>query len=65
MTVNRKRAEVAGLPMEYVRYSLGELNLDSGMIFHQIAPMTLEPSEARLTLQGHAIKCDDTWRCYW
>lgn len=49
----------------YVRYQLGALTTHSGLFFHQIAPIELVPGEWRLTLQGHAIRCDDTWQVYW
>jgi hypothetical protein len=48
-----------------VRYRLGELNLHSGLFFHQIAQIVLEPGESRLTLQGHAIRAGGVWRVYW
>ncbi len=53
------------MPPVYVRYQLGELTMHSGLMYHQIAPILLEPGEWRLTLQGHGIRCGDTWQVYW
>ena len=45
------------------------LVLHSGHLVHQIAPTRgLEagnPADTRATLQGHAIRCGDTWSVYW
>jgi hypothetical protein len=59
------RRELDATPPRRVRYGLGELTVHSGLHFHQIAPIVLEPGETRLTLQGHAIRCGDTWQAYW
>lgn len=59
------RAELATTPPRRVRYQLGELTMHSGMAFHQIDPFILEPDQIRLTLQGHAVRCDGTWQLYW
>ncbi len=59
------RAELATTPPRRVRYQLGELTLHSGLAFHQIEPFVLAPGEVRVTLQGHAVRCDDTWQVYW
>ena len=59
------RARLESSPPVNVRYGRGELTMHSGLYFHQIAPMQLSPGEMRLTLQGHAIRCGDTWQTYW
>lgn len=50
-------------------YRLGHLVMHSGHMVHQIAPSAhLEPDDprdARITLQGHGIRCGGTWRIYW
>lgn len=73
--------KVRGLPMDEIarkvnctapmmhRYIPGGMVIHSGHTVHQIAPMPeIEPGnplDARITLQGHAIRSDDTWWLYW
>jgi len=57
--------ELESLPPRHVGYRLGELTMHSGLRFHQIGPMAMTPGESRVTLQGHAIRCGDTWQTYW
>ena len=57
--------EFEATPPRYVRYGLGELTMHSGLNFHQIAPIVMSPGESRVTLQGHAVRCDGTWQVYW
>ena len=50
----------------FQRYALGELNLYSGLYWHQIAPIeTCAPDEERITFQGHAVSVDGRWILYW
>jgi hypothetical protein len=47
-------------------YSPGVLVLHSGHLLHQIAPVdTVYPDDERITLQGHALRCDGEWVIYW
>lgn len=47
-------------------YSLGELLLHDGNQLHQIDARRLPvEGEARVTLQGHAVRLDGTWHLYW
>ena len=47
-------------------YSLGELLLHDGNQLHQIDASRLPvEGEARVTLQGHAVRLDGTWHLYW
>ena len=56
-------------PHDNVKYRLGHLVMHSGHMVHQIAPSPhLDPDDlrdARITLQGHGIRCGGTWRIYW
>lgn len=46
-------------------YHEGSMIWFTGHMLHQIAPgYKLEPDDMRITLQGHGIKCDGTWRIY-
>lgn len=70
---NMTRAQVEDLarkrPHEHHPYGPGRLVMHSGHMVHQIAPSPyLEPEEvrdARITLQGHGIRCGESWRIYW
>ena len=47
-------------------YRVGHMVLHSGHMVHQIAPMVnAQPDDERITLQGHGLLCDGTWRVYW
>lgn len=51
---------------DYFPYALGELALHSGHMVHQAAPARrLREGDERITLQGHALACGDTWILYW
>ena len=47
-------------------YSVGTLAMHWGTKLHQIAPVDrVESSDARITLQGHGVWCNDQWLLYW
>lgn len=47
-------------------YRVGVMAVHSGLQFHQIAPLgQTEPGDERITLQGHAVECGNTWCLYW
>ncbi|MCC7386535.1 MAG: hypothetical protein IT384_32145 [Deltaproteobacteria bacterium] len=53
-------------PPEHHRYRLGRMALHRGLSVHQIAPFQMaQPSDERITLQGHAIKSVHGWAVYW
>lgn len=60
---------VSSSPPELRRYTPGGIVLHSGHTVHQIAPLPrIEPGDmrdARITLQGHAVRSDGTWWVYW
>lgn len=73
-----QRSEVKDLPMAEVRqismkrkhsivsYKVGTMVVHSGHHFHKLSPMSnLQPTDERITLQGHAICCDGNWQIYW
>jgi hypothetical protein len=49
-----------------VPYSAGAIVVHDGHVPHQIAPPPrIGPGDERITLQGHAVRCGDTWYTYW
>lgn len=60
---------VASTPPELRRYAPGSIVLHSGHTLHQIAPLPAiepgDPRDARITLQGHAMRSEGTWWLYW
>jgi hypothetical protein len=49
----------------FTPYELGHVYLSNGHQVHQIAPAKLMlPTDRRITLQAHALKCDGTWRLF-
>lgn len=46
--------------------ALGKLNLQQGLVLHQLAPVKdIQPEEERITLQGYGLVCDGVMRLYW
>ncbi len=62
----RSRFDVNG-SIEYVPYQEGSLVCHSGLLMHTgaAARTTLRPDDMRITLQGHALWCDEGYRLYW
>ncbi|CAF24550.1 hypothetical protein [Candidatus Protochlamydia amoebophila] len=57
---------VKDIPSHYIEYEVGKMVLHNGLLIHQIAPAKgFNESDCRITLQGHAIRADGTWRIYW
>jgi len=53
-------------PRQYHAYSTGKMFIHSGHTLHQAAPgRDLKWTDERITLQGHALKCDSRWQLYW
>ncbi len=50
---------------EPVHYEVGKLICHDGHYLHMIRPWRGKPEEHRITLQGHCIRVDGTWLCYW
>ena len=50
---------------EVVPYKVGSMFLFSGNFYHQVAPLyECYSDDMRITLQGHAVLCDNIWRWY-
>jgi len=50
----------------YYPYHIGELILHRGLVVHCItSPGPILPSDERITIQGHGIRCNGTWILYW
>lgn len=53
------------LQPQYTPYTPGHIYLSSGHRVHQIAPANLmKPTDRRITLQAHALKCDGVWQLF-
>lgn len=51
---------------QYHTYSLGKMYIHSGHTLHQAAPgRDIQWTDERITLQGHALKCNGCWQLYW
>lgn len=50
---------------EVITYEAGSMFLFSGNLYHQVAPIyKCYTDDMRITLQGHAVLCDNIWRWY-
>lgn len=48
-----------------INYCVGNMVIFMLPLLHQIAPVkTLSPTDRRITLQGHGLRCDGVWRLY-
>jgi hypothetical protein len=53
-------------PMHEVRYEPGRACVMRGLPLHRIGTTpAVEPSDHRITLQGHAVRLGDRWIAYW
>jgi hypothetical protein len=72
------RTEFEALPMDRVgelveaharqfwSYTVGHMAIHHGHQVHMIAPCpNMQGDDERITLQGHAVRCDGTWVLYW
>lgn len=51
---------------DYVPYTVGTLVIHDGHLAHRIAPPErIGPGDELITLQGHALRCGDTYFAYW
>ena len=47
-------------------YNEGEMIYFIGHLLHQMMPgVNVQPTDRRITVQGHGQKCDGVWRLYW
>ena len=78
LTLDRMRSDlpehlVAGIPSaanttrcSVTPYHVGSMVVHNGKLLHQIAGVSKAgPYEERITLQGHGIFADGSWRLYW
>lgn len=68
LAIGREAVEevVSRLPSQYLEYAVGEMVVHSGRLLHQIAPANhYDPSDKRITLQGHALFSEGEWKLYW
>ena len=49
----------------FIPYEIGKIVLHRGNNWHIMAPSKINKNEYRMTLQGHGIKCNDSWYIYW
>ena len=61
------RALLAAAPSTTQTYALGGGMLHDGLDIHQAVLMDedADSEDARITLQGHGMRCDGTWILYW
>ena len=69
-TVGLGKDEIRGIFNEreqrFHPYTEGSCALHSGHLVHQIGPIPeTVAGDARITLQGHALRCGGVWRLYW
>lgn len=50
----------------YCAYKEDKIVIHTGLTLHQLdMPKELKKDDSRITMQGHAIRCDGVWRIYW
>jgi len=60
------RAVAHATPARTVSYDVGRIFIHTGHELHQIAGIDAQSAlDERITLQGHAIWADGSWRIYW
>lgn len=66
LSVPEKQRLVSSRKKSFHAYRRGELVIHSGHHVHQIAPMIRpQPTDRRITLQGHGLVCNETLYLYW
>ena len=65
-TTNKtKLSELESSPVSNL-YNEGEMIYFMGHLLHQMMPgVNIQPTDKRITVQGHGQKCDGVWRLYW
>ena len=65
-TTNENKLDELESPSVPNLYTEGEMIYFIGHLLHQMMPgVNVQPDDRRITVQGHGIKCDGTWRLYW
>jgi hypothetical protein len=53
-------------PDRTIPYAVGSMVVHSGQVLHRIAGVSrVSVTDERITLQGHGVLADGTWRLYW
>ena len=65
-TTNENKLDELESPSVPNLYTEGEMIYFIGHLLHQMMPgVNVQPDDRRITVQGHGVKCDGTWRLYW
>ena len=65
-TTNKNKLDELESPSIPNLYTEGEMIYFIGHLLHQMMPgVKVQPDDRRITVQGHGVKCDGTWRLYW
>ena len=64
-TNENKLSDLESSPISNL-YNEGEMIYFMGHLLHQMMPgVNIQPTDKRITVQGHGQKCDGVWRLYW
>ena len=65
-TTNENKLDELESPSVSNLYNTGEMIYFIGHLLHQMMPgVNVQPTDRRITVQGHGVKCDGVWRLYW
>ena len=65
-TTNETKLSELKSPTVSNSYTEGEMIYFMGYLLHQMMPgVNVQPTDRRITVQGHGQKCDGVWRLYW
>ena len=65
-TTNENKLDELESPSVPNLYTEGEMIYFIGHLLHQMMPgVNVQPDDRRITVQGHGVRCDGTWRLYW
>ena len=65
-TTNKTKLDELESPSVSNLYNKGEMIYFIGHLLHQMMPgVNVQPTDRRITVQGHGVKCDGVWRLYW
>ena len=65
-TTNENKLDELESPSVSNLYNTGEMIYFIGHLLHQMMPgVNVQPTDRRITVQGHGVRCDGVWRLYW